>query len=81
MGKEKLSLRRQLNAPGTAGEKADFQAVLQFADGLADGRLADVKLLCGPGNVPCFCHLVKNFKKYSGMSPLKYRAKCNSRRA
>ena len=27
------------------------------------------------------CHLVKNFKKYSGMSPLKYRAKCNSRRA
>ena len=27
------------------------------------------------------CHLVKNFKKYSGMSPLKYRAKCNSHRA
>lgn len=27
------------------------------------------------------CHLVKNFKKYSGMSPLKYRNKCNSRKA
>lgn len=24
------------------------------------------------------CHLVKNFKKYSGMSPLQYRNKCNS---
>ena len=23
------------------------------------------------------CHLVKNFKKYSGMSPLQYRSKCN----
>ena len=29
----------ELHAPGTAGEKGQAQAVLQLADGLADGRL------------------------------------------
>ena len=41
---EQLSLRRQDDAPGTPGEQAAANALLELLDGFADGGLADIEL-------------------------------------
>ena len=47
MAEKHLALHSQLNASGVSGEKGKPQALLQLADGLADGRLADKQFLGG----------------------------------
>ena len=60
MLEEDFALLCELDAAGIPQKKAGVQAFLQFADGLADGRLADVKLLGGTGNVAAAGHLIEN---------------------
>mgnify|MGYP006868206446 CR=1 FL=1 len=61
MLEEHVSLGGELDAPGASGEEGEPQAVLQFSDGLGDGRLADVELLGGLGDIAGFGYLVKYF--------------------
>ena len=56
MGEEDLPFLGQLYTAGVAGKQGSVKAVLQLADGLTDGRLADIELtgsfgnVAGPGN-------------------------------
>ena len=50
----------QLDSAGIADERGKMEIVLQLADGLADGRLADVKIFGGPGNVSGLGNLKEN---------------------
>ena len=60
MLKKHLSLIGKLHAAGVSCEKHGVQAVLKLADGFADGRLADVELLCRTGNIPGLGYSVKD---------------------
>lgn len=60
MFKQHLSFLCQLYSSGITGKKRGMQAVFQFADRFADGRLADVKLLGSPGNISGHGYGIKN---------------------
>ena len=60
MLEEHVSLGGELDAPGISEKKPGPQAFLQLSNGLADGRLADVKLLGSPGNISGHGYGIKN---------------------
>ena len=60
VGIQQFSVLGQLDAPGGAGEKSAAHRLLQLPDSLADGGLADKKLVRGPGDIPGTGDRVKN---------------------
>ena len=57
---EQLPLAGQGDAPGTAGEQTHLQLRLQLLHRLADGRLGDIEIFGGHGDVPRLGHLPEN---------------------
>ena len=61
MGEQEFSFRSHGHTPGAAGKKLGAEAFLQLLDGFADGGLADVQLLCRPGNIAGIGNGIENF--------------------
>ena len=60
MGIEQLAFRGQADAPGTAVKELYADIFLQFLDGFADGRLADIQLFGSFGNISGIGDCIKN---------------------
>ena len=50
-----------MDAAGVSAEEFDAEAFFKFADGFADGRLADVEFFGGAGDVAAAGYFVEDF--------------------
>ena len=60
MLEEDGSFSCELDSAGVSVEESGSEAFFKFADGFADGGLADVKLLGSLGDIACVGYRIKN---------------------
>ena len=61
MLEEDGSFSCELDSAGVSAEEFDAEAFFKFADGFADGRLADVKFFGSAGDVAAAGYFVEDF--------------------